>query len=298
MNRAPLVAVAAFVAVFPAFMGPAALIAQGRPPEWTQDQAPLRIFGNTYYVGTRGLSAILIASDTGHVLIDGALPESAAIIADHVRKLGFRIEDVELIVNSHVHFDHAGGIAALQRLSGARVAASPSSAAVLTSGQSGPDDPQFGVVPPLERVANVRVIADAEVLRVGSLAVQGHFTGGHTPGGTSWTWRSCEGSACLNIVYADSMTAVSADAFRFSSSATYPGAVADFEKSFAFLRKTPCDMLLTPHPDVSGLWGRVAKRDAGDRNALAERGHCARYADRAEAGLKARLAREAESVEK
>jgi metallo-beta-lactamase class B len=292
MNRAPLAAVAAFVAVFPALAVPAALVAQARPPEWTQEQAPFRVFGNTYYVGTRGLSAILITSDKGHMLIDGALPESAAVIADHVRTLGFRIEDVELIVNSHVHFDHAGGIAALQRLSGARVAASPSSAAVLKSGQSGPDDPQYGVVPPIERVANVRVIADGESLRVGSLTVQGHFTGGHTPGGTSWTWRACEGSECLNIVYADSMTAVSADAFRFSSSATYPRAVADFDKSITFLRKIPCDMLLTPHPDASGLWGRVAKREAGDRNALVERGHCGRYANRAETGLRARLARE------
>jgi metallo-beta-lactamase class B len=294
MNRALLAAVAAFVAVFPAPAVRGGLVAQAQPPEWTQDQPPLRIFGNTYYVGTRGLTAILITSDNGHVLIDGALPESADMIADHVRKLGFRIDDVELIVNSHVHFDHAGGIAALQRLSGARVAASPSSAAVLKSGQSGPDDPQYGVVSAIERVANVRVIADGEVLRVGSLAVQGHFTGGHTPGGTSWTWRSCDGSECLDIVYADSMTAVSAAAFKFSSSPTYRRAVADFEKSIAFLRKTRCDLLLTPHPDASGLWGRVAKRDAGDRNAIAERGHCARYADRAEAGLKTRLAREKE----
>ena len=292
MNRASLAAVAVFVAVFPALAVPAGLMAQAQPAEWSQEQTPFRIFGNSYYVGTRGLSVILITSERGHVLIDGALPESAAMIADHVRTLGFRIEDVELIVNSHVHFDHAGGIAALQRQSGARVAASPSSAAVLKSGQSGPDDPQFGVVPPIERVRDVRVIADGEVLRVGSLAVQGHFTGGHTPGGTSWTWRSCEGSDCVNIVYADSMTAVSADAFKFSSSQTYPRAVSDFEKSIVFLRKTPCDLLLTPHPDASGLWGRVAKRDAGDKNGLIERGHCVRYANRAETGLKTRLDRE------
>jgi metallo-beta-lactamase class B len=88
------------------------------------------------------------------------------------------------------------------------------------------------------------------------------------------------------------MTAVSADTFKFSSSTTYPRAVADFEKSIAFLRKAPCDLLLTPHPDASGLWGRVAKRDAGDTNALVERGHCSRYADRAETGLRTRLARE------
>jgi len=106
---------------------------------WNTPQAPFLIYGNTYYVGPRGLSSILvtsglITSGAGHVLIDGALPESASQIAANIRSLGFRIEDVKLIVNSHVHFDHAGGIAELQRLSGARVAASPWSAAVMKTG--------------------------------------------------------------------------------------------------------------------------------------------------------------------
>ena len=290
-STAAVVAIAVIVAVFPLFARQAGLPPPS-PPEWTQERAPFRIFGNTYYVGTRGLSAVLITSEGGHALIDGAMPESATMIAEHIRRLGFRIEDVALIVNSHVHYDHAGGIGALQRLSGAQVAASPSSAAVFRSGRSGPDDPQYGLAVPIDRVSNVRVIADGEVVRVGSLAIQGHFTGGHTPGGTSWTWRSCEGSHCLNIVYADSMTAVSADAFKFSSSTTYPRAVADFEKSIAFLRKTPCDLLLTPHPDASGLWDRVAKRDAGGSDSLSEPGQCSRYANRAETGLRTRLARE------
>src|SRR5690349_10844734 len=78
---------------------------------WNVPQTPFKIYGDTYYVGTRGLSAILITSSQGHVLIDGALPESAKLIADNVRSLGFKVEDIKLIVNSHVHFDHAGGIA-------------------------------------------------------------------------------------------------------------------------------------------------------------------------------------------
>lgn len=76
---------------------------------WNQEQAPFQIFGNTYFVGVRGLSAVLITSPGGHVLIDGALPQSAPRIAQHVQQLGFKIEDVKLILNSHVHYDHAGG---------------------------------------------------------------------------------------------------------------------------------------------------------------------------------------------
>ena len=89
---------------------------------WNVPQQPFRIFGNTYYVGTAELSAILVAGDDGLVLLDGALPQSAALIAANIEALGFELADVRLIVNSHTHFDHAGGIAALQRASGAAVA--------------------------------------------------------------------------------------------------------------------------------------------------------------------------------
>ena len=122
-------------------------------------------------------------------------------------------------MNAHAHFDHAGGIAALQRASGAPVAASARGARALAAGGSAPDDPQhaFGAAangfPP---VPSVRGVADGETLRVGPLAITARLTPGHTPGGASWTWRSCEGERCLDVVYADSLTAVSADEFRFS----------------------------------------------------------------------------------
>src|SRR4051812_312909 len=76
---------------------------------WNAPNTPAGLFGNTYYVGTRGLSALLITSDAGHVLIDAGLPESAAPIMANIRALGFRVEDIKLIVNSHAHYDHAGG---------------------------------------------------------------------------------------------------------------------------------------------------------------------------------------------
>src|SRR5215813_653800 len=113
---------------------------------WNAPQQPFKIYGNTYYVGTHGLGSVLITSPAGHILIDGALAESVPQIVSHVRSLGFRVEDIKLIVNSHVHYDHAGGIAELQRLSGAHVAASEWSAAVLKTGGVAPDDPQHGII--------------------------------------------------------------------------------------------------------------------------------------------------------
>jgi metallo-beta-lactamase class B len=259
-------------------------------PEWNRPQHPFRVYGNTYYVGPHGLTSILLTSSGGHILIDGALPESVPQVVANIRSLGFRIEDVKLIVNSHVHFDHGGGIAELQRLSGAKVAASPWSVEVLTKTGVGKGDPQFGSIPPVALVPRAATLRDGQTLRVGDIRLTAHFTPGHTPGGTSWTWESCEGGRCLNLVYSDSMTPVSADGFRFSDSREYPTVVQDFEKSFAFLRATPCDILLTSHPDASGLWQRLEGRQRGVRpDPVVSPNACKELAGRAGEQLRRRL---------
>jgi metallo-beta-lactamase class B len=254
--------------------------------EWNAPQKPLRVFGNTWYVGTKGLSAILITSPQGHVLIDGGIPASAPAIIANIRALGFLAEDVRLIVNSHAHFDHAGGIAELQKASGAEVAASPASAPMIRTGKSSPDDPQYGLVLPYAPTREVRTIADGETLRAGGVAVTAHFTPGHTPGGTTWTWRSCEGEVCRDMVYADSQSPISADGFYFTRSTTYPTALADFERGFNVLEHLSCDILITPHPSASNLWERVASQTLLDTSA------CKRYASNARAALAKRVATE------
>ena len=259
-------------------------------PEWNRPQPPFRVYGNTYYVGPHGLTSILLTSRAGHILLDGALPESVPQIVANIRSLGFRIEDVKLIVNSHVHFDHGGGISELQRLSGARVAASPWSVEVLTKTGVGRGDPQFGSIVPVALVPRADILRDGQTLRVGDIKLTAHFTPGHTPGGTSWTWKSCEGGRCLNLVYSDSMTPVSAEGFRFSDSREYPDAVQDFEKSFAFLRAAPCDILLTSHPDASGLWQRLEGRQRGVRpDPVVAPDACKELAGRAAEQLRNRL---------
>jgi len=254
---------------------------------WNAPQQPFKIYGNTYYVGTHGLSSILITSPSGHILIDGDLPESAAQIRDHIRALGFRIEDVKLILNSHVHFDHAGGIAKLQQWSHARVVASEPSAPVLSKGGVGKDDPQYGILPPIAKVKHVEVFHDGDVLRVGDLSVTAHLTPGHTPGGTSWTWKSCDGPQCLNMVFADSLTAVSAPGFKFTE---HPDLLKGFEKSFAFLETTPCDILITTHPEISGLWDRLERRNqAAKPDPMIDSGACRALAANARGQLQKRL---------
>lgn len=261
-----------------------------RCADWNMPQQAFRIYGNTYYVGTHGLSSVLITSGTGHVLIDGALPESAQLIAANIRSLGFRIEDVKLILNSHAHFDHAGGIAELQRLSGARVAASQWTADVMRKGEVPRDDPQFGALRPIARVARVETFKDNETLNAGAVSVTAHLTPGHTPGGTSWTWRSCENGRCLNLVYADSLTPVSANGFLFSRREEYPHA-EDFERSFSFLESTPCDILITPHPEASDLWRHLEQR-AVRPDVLIDPTACRVLAQTSRESLRKRLATE------
>lgn len=286
-----------------AVISPATLVAQSADPlvapypaelcsscaGWNAAQRPFRLHGDSWFVGTRGLSAILITSAEGHVLIDGGLPDTAPMIMDNVRTLGFRVADIRLILNSHAHFDHAGGIAAVQRASGARVAASAGSAPVLAQGKTGPDDPQHGTALDFPAVPVTEVVADGQSVRLGSITLTAHLTAGHTPGGTSWSWRSCEGGRCLDLVYADSQSPISREGFRFSTSDSYPSAVADFERGFAALERLSCDVLITPHPSASSLWERIA----GGANGLVDRDACRRYAASAREQLKRRLDGEA-----
>ena len=262
--------------------------------EWNKPREPFKIFGNSYYVGTDGLSAILIAGDAGHILLDGGLEQSAARIDANIRKLGFKTEDVKLIVNSHGHYDHAGGIAALQRASGATVAASPSTADALMRGENTPDDPQFGFgkeANGFPAVKNVKVIKDSETLRVGNISVTANFTPGHTPGSTAWTWRACEAKTCYNIVYADSLTAVSADGFKYTAQ---PERVNAFRRSISRVAELPCDIVISTHPSATGLDAKIQKRGeqkGAGPDPFVDQG-CKAFAGRSLKSLEARIAEE------
>ena len=260
--------------------------------EWNRPRRPFRIFGNSWFVGTEGLSAILVTSPQGHVLIDGGLEESAPRIVHNIRELGFLVEDVRLILNSHAHYDHGGGIAALQRASGATVAAHPWSAQMLERGRSIAGDPQLALDIPYPPATRVRVIENGETLRVGDLQLVARFTGGHTPGGTTWTWRSCEAEKCADLAYVDSQTPISADDFLYTRNTTYPNAVQDFERGHATIEGLKCDILITPHPSASGLFAKLTARENGNSTAFITPDACRRLATSARASLQQRIERE------
>ena len=240
------------------------------------------MFGNTYYVGSDGLSALLITGDAGHILLDGGLSQTAPLIDANVRKLGFKTEDIKLIAVSHGHFDHGGGVASLQRFTGATVVASPATAAALRRGENTPDDPQFGFGRAFNGfpvVKSVREVADGEVMRIGKLAVTVHHIPGHSPGSSAYSWQSCpptrpeaatarsrrsspdssraeadESSKCLNVVYADSLTSVSAPGFKYGQR------LESFRRSIEKVAALPCDIVLSPHPSFTQVDAKLKRR--------------------------------------
>jgi hypothetical protein len=132
----------------------------------------------------------------------------------------------------------------------------------------GPDDPQYDVALPMPPVPEVIAIEEGRALEVGSLSLTPFITAGHTPGGTTWTWRSCEGERCVDFVYADSQTPISADGFMFSSNAHYPTAVEDFQRGFEILERPHEDRLR--RPQLRGPRARARQRRAGAAAAVPE----------------------------
>lgn len=260
---------------------------------WNKPREPFRVYGNTYYVGTDGLSALLVTGEAGHILFDGGLSQSAAPIDANIRALGFKTSDVKLIVVSHGHFDHAGGVHALQRYTGATVAASASTAEALRRGENTPDDPQFGFGKQFNgfpAVKDVRTVADQERLAVGTLSIVAHMIPGHAPGSTAYTWQSCEPSGkCLNMVYADSVTSPSAPGFKYGQR------LEVFRRSIERVAALPCDIVLSPHPQftqVDEKLKRRRERKGQGADPFIDSNGCRAYAADGMKRLEARIAEE------
>lgn len=288
MNRfVPVFFVSFFIAACgPKQLEPDAAFECSNCEDWNRPQEPFRLYGDTWYVGTAGLSSILIETESGLILIDGGLPQSAAIIDANLRHAGFDPMKISAILVSHPHFDHAGGIAALQRLTGAAVYTSVEGAKALRSGELQSDDPQYLHGPANTSYApikNVVAIADRDVVTIGNVDVAAVYTPGHTPGSVSWTWESCALGTCYDVVYADSLTAVSAEGYRFSDGP----AANQLIESAAAIADLDCDILLSPHPFFFGMQDKLEKR--GEGNPFINNVACMIYAESALGWLEQRL---------
>jgi metallo-beta-lactamase class B len=258
---------------------------------WSDAAPPARVFGNTYYVGTCGIAVLLIVSPKGHVLVDSATAEAVPSILANIRKLGFDPRDIKFLVGSHEHVDHMGGFAAMKAATGAKLFVSAAARPVVESGRTDSSDPQSGVISDMAPVAVDGILSfepGPNDIVVGTptqiMSLTAHFTPGHTNGGTSWSWRSCERKSCVTFAYVDSLTAVSRDGYRFTD---HPERVAPFRETFSRVEQMQCDILVTPHPGVSNLFPRLAGLEP-----LIDASACRRLADTMRARLDERLAKE------
>ena len=253
--------------------------------EWNRPMEPFRIVGNVYYVGTKGLAAYLVTDPKGHILIDGAMEESAAQIAANIRRLGFRIKDVRFLLINHAHWDHSGGLADLKRLSGAKLLASAGDRPELESGRVS----YRSDLAPTTPVKVDAVIRDGQQIRLGANRLVTHLTPGHTRGCTSWTLSTKEGDRALNVLFACSLTVAGQP---LVNDARYPDAAADFRSTFAKLKQPRADVFLNFHPEFFDMEAKRRRQLAGERNAFVDPNELPRQVKRAEAAFAAELTRQ------
>ncbi|HKP14067.1 MAG TPA: subclass B3 metallo-beta-lactamase [Blastocatellia bacterium] len=226
--------------------------------EWNHPVKPFRVIGNVYYVGATEVSSFLITTPQGHILLDSGFAETVPQIRENVKQLGFKLEDIKLLINSHAHSDHAGGLAELKSLTGAKLYASEADAALLAAGGKG--DFQWGDTLAFAPVQADRIIHDGETVELGGVWLVAHLTPGHTKGNTTWTMEVKEGGKTYNVVFMGSTTAPD---YKLVNNAKYPNIVADYQRSFRVLESLPCDVFLSAHGSFFNLIEKMARLEKG-----------------------------------
>lgn len=249
--RMPLPALAAAVLLF---AGPAAA-QQERAAEWSVPLEPFRIIGNIHYVGTTELGVYLLTTKEGHVLIDGGFDVTAPVILESIRKLGFRPEDVKILLITQAHMDHVGSMAELKKATGGRVMAMEGDAALMEAGGKG--DFAFGDTFMFPPVKVDRVLRDGDVVTLEDTTLTARHTPGHTEGCTTWTMDVEEGGEKLTVVFPGSLSVN--PPVRLVTNPSYPGIAKDYERSIALMRALDVDVFLGAHS------GFFALRDKAER---------------------------------
>ncbi|MEW6236858.1 MAG: subclass B3 metallo-beta-lactamase [Candidatus Omnitrophota bacterium] len=230
-------------AIFLSF-APLSLNAQSDPMfrSWNRPIEPFRIIGNIYYVGAENVSSFLIATSDGLIVLDGGFPETAPIIKDNIKKLGFTLENVKILLCVHAHVDHAGGLVELKKWTRAILFSSEADAVLLANGGKG--DPQFGDQYPFPSVKADGIVRDKEQVKLGESLLTAYLTPGHTKGCLTWTMKAKEGDKTYDVVF---MSSISCPGYKFRDNPKYPDNAADFEYTFKFLKTLPCDVYLAQH---------------------------------------------------
>lgn len=222
---------------------------------WNDYEAPFRMAGPIYYVGTAHLAAFLVHSPQGHILIDGGMPSTAPVIEKSIRELGFKPEDIRILLTTQAHFDHVGSHAHFKKLSGARAEVMAGDETLLRDG--GKSDYLFGGSADFHfpRVPVDRVLKDGDVVTIGGIRLTARHTPGHTPGSTTYEMMVNEGGREYRVVFAAS-TSVNPGT-RLVKTPSYPGILEDYRKALTVLGSLKPDIWVSAH---SGFFALQAKR--------------------------------------
>lgn len=234
------------------------------PSSWTTPVAPFRIADNLYYVGSEDLGSYLVVTSNGNILINANLVSSPAQIRASVEKLGFRWNEIAILLNGQAHSDHVGGAAAIIRETHAQNMVMDGDVDVIESGGktdfTAPSPPSKMLFDPAQVD---RVLHDGDIVSLGGVTLTAHKTAGHTRGCTTWTMRSHlpgEPTGTMRDIVIVGGTGFWSE-YRFVSSsgkpASYPGIAEDFERTFATLRKLPVDVFLGAHGGYFNMLGKL-----------------------------------------
>lgn len=215
---------------------------------WNTPTEPFHVVDNVYYVGTEGLSAFLFTTPEGHILLDGATPQGAPMIEANIAKLGFKLADVKVLLNSHAHFDHSGGLKQLKQDTGAQLYAMEGDVSALEGGfYLGSEDSKTMGAPP---VKVDRVLHDGDTVKLGGVTLTANLTPGHSRGCTSWGASVHDGGKTYDALVFCSATVA---ANRITPPVQYDGIVADYRATFAKTETMHVDIPLAPHPEFFQL---------------------------------------------
>ena len=259
---------------------------------WFEPAEPFRIAGPLHFVGTRGLGVFLIDTSEGEILLFGAMPKTAELVASSIRKVGFKPEDIKLILTSHGHVDHAGTHAQLKRISGAQVVAMEQEVELLQSG--GKIDFHYAERPAFhfEPVKVDRVVHDGDVVTLGEVSLTAHHTPGHTKGATTWSMNVVEDGTTYAVLFPDS-TSIN-PGYRLVKDPSYPGIADDYRKSLRLLESFTPDIWLTAHFDFAELDARHERAKTEGVKAWLDREGYRSYVDERKAHFEKQV--EAESL--
>jgi metallo-beta-lactamase class B len=258
------------------------------PPAWTKPVKPFRIAPHIFYVGTKGLSAYLITSHDGAILIDGPLEENASLIERNIESVGVPLKSVKWILSDHAHNDHVGAVAKIKMNTGARFAASAGDQIALERGVPRGDtdyDLADFHFPP---ITVDRVIQDGESIAVGDAVLTAHLTPGHTPGATSWSTTVVDGNRRLRVLFLCSITVAGN---LLVGNRAYPAIVSDYQETFAKLSAMNADIVLTSHPEMADVLGHAARRARGNPRAFIDPAFLPRFVATSKTEFKAAVAK-------